>query len=68
MKFSRSEVGNPEVITVKVGNGSKIKIYLRLRREAMVQWLRQMAHDQEVVGSNPGTVEIMQAITLKRKI
>ncbi len=26
------------------------------RREAMVQWLRQMAHDQEVVGSNPGTI------------
>jgi hypothetical protein len=23
---------------------------------AMVLWLRQMAHDQEVMGSNPGTV------------
>jgi hypothetical protein len=22
----------------------------------MVKWLRQMAHDQEVVGSNPGTI------------
>jgi hypothetical protein len=22
----------------------------------MVYWLRQMAHDQEVVGSNPGNV------------
>jgi hypothetical protein len=29
----------------------------------MVNWLRQMAHDQEVVGSNPGTVYVqMQAI------
>ncbi len=26
---------------------------------AMVQWLRQTAHDQEVVGSNPGTVHWM---------
>ncbi len=24
--------------------------------EAVVQWLRQMAHDQEIVNSNPGTV------------
>ncbi len=26
------------------------------KTRAMVQWLRQTAHDQEVVGSNPGTV------------
>jgi hypothetical protein len=26
------------------------------RREAVVYWLRQTAHDQEVMGSNPGTV------------
>jgi hypothetical protein len=25
-------------------------------QEALVWWLRQMAHDQEFVGSNPGTV------------
>ncbi len=40
-------------------------------REAMVQWLRQMAHDQEVMGSNPGAVYWMDvsdllAITLKK--
>jgi hypothetical protein len=39
----------------------------------MVWWLRQMAHDQEVVGSNPSTIYWMDvsdllAITLKRKI
>ncbi len=28
----------------------------RFRRVAMVQWLRQMVHDQEVVGLNPGTI------------
>ncbi len=28
----------------------------KLKARAMVQWLRQMAQDQDVVGSNPGTV------------
>jgi hypothetical protein len=37
----------------------------------LVKWLRQTAHDQEVVGSNPGTVYWMDvshllAITLKK--
>jgi hypothetical protein len=37
----------------------------------MIYWLRQMAHDQEVVGSHPGTVYWMDvsdllAITLKK--
>jgi hypothetical protein len=30
------------------------------RREAMVKWLRQMAHEQEIMGSNPGTVYWME--------
>jgi hypothetical protein len=39
----------------------------------MVLWLRQMAHDQEVMGSKPDTiywidVSNLLAITLKRKI
>ncbi len=39
----------------------------------MVLWLRQITHDQEVVGSNPGTVYWMDvsnllAITLKKTI
>ena len=29
-------------------------------REAMVQWLRQMAFDQEVMGSNPDTIYWME--------
>jgi hypothetical protein len=29
--------------------------------KAVVYWLRQMAHDQETVGSNPGTVYWMDA-------
>jgi hypothetical protein len=42
-----------------------------LMKSAMVQWLRQKAHDQEVVGSNPGIVYWMDvsdllAITLKK--
>ena len=41
--------------------------------EAMVQWLRQMAHDREVVGSTPITVYWMDvinllAITLKKNL
>ncbi len=31
----------------------------------MVYWLRQMAHDQEFVGSNPGTVYCMDVSDLK---
>ncbi len=50
---------------------NQVKLTLLTGREAMVQWLRQMAHDQEVVGSNPGTVYWMDvsdllAITLKK--
>ncbi len=37
----------------------------------MVQWLRQMAHDQKVVGSNPGIVywmDLSYYIEIKSKI
>jgi hypothetical protein len=29
---------------------------LNVRQEDIAEWLRHMAHDQEVMGSNPGTV------------
>jgi hypothetical protein len=29
---------------------------LNVRQLSIAEWLRQMAHDQEVMGSNPGTV------------
>jgi hypothetical protein len=34
----------------------------------MFQWLRQMAHDQEVVGSNPFTLHWMDVSDLRLKI
>ncbi len=59
-------------IWVKLKNSHEITIRKKLSfvllykahhhwREAMVNWLRQVAHDQEVVGSNPGTVYCMDA-------
>ncbi len=29
---------------------------LNVRQEDIAEWLRHMAHDQDVMGSNPGTV------------
>jgi hypothetical protein len=34
----------------------------------MVYWLRQMAHDQEVVGSNPDTIYWMKVSSLQEKL
>jgi hypothetical protein len=46
-------------------------IVKKIRLKGEKPWLRQMAHDQEVVGSNPSTVYWMNvsdllAITLKK--
>jgi hypothetical protein len=46
----------------------------RIEKKAIgIKWLRQMAHDQEVVSSNPGTVYWMDvsnnaSYNIKRKI
>jgi hypothetical protein len=33
----------------------------------MVKWLRQTAHDQEVMGSNPGTIYWMDVSNITHK-
>ncbi len=60
----KKETKNRERQRTKDREREKKRNKAQRRQEAMVKWLRQMAHDQEVVGPNPGTVYWMDVSDL----